>query len=88
MVSFDMAKHIERIPISVFKAKSLALLERVRRTGRPIIVTKRGEPVAEVIPPSIETLGADWIGSARGTAKLRDNLIAPAGDAGDWEALG
>jgi prevent-host-death family protein len=77
----------DRIPISEFKAKSLAILEKVRRTGRSIIVTRRGEPVAEVIPPSSETLGADWIGSARGTAILRDDLVAPAADAGDWEAL-
>lgn len=77
----------ERIPISEFKARSLALLERVRRTGRSIIVTKRGEPVAEVIPPSSETLGADWIGSAKGTAILRDDLVAPAGKPGDWESL-
>ena len=84
-----MPKHTpDRIPISVFKAKSLALLERVRRTGRHIIVTKRGEPIAEVIPPSIETLGADWIGSASATATIRGNLIEPAGRPGDWEALG
>ena len=59
-----MPKHDpERIPISEFKAKSLALLERVRRTGRSIVVTKRGEPVAEVIPPSAATLGRDWLGA-------------------------
>ena len=81
-------RQTERIPISVFKAKSLALLERVRRTGRPIIVTKRGEPIAEVVPPSTATLGRDWVGSLVGTAKLRGNIVAPAGPASDWEALG
>jgi prevent-host-death family protein len=83
-----MAKHIpERIPISEFKAKSLALLERVRRTGRPIVVTKRGEPVAEVVPPSAATLGQEWLGSMRGTARLHGNLVAPAGKSTDWDAL-
>ena len=73
----------ERISISEFKAKSLALLERVRRTGRSIVVTKRGEPIAEVVPPSTETLGGDWIGSMRGTARLRGNLVAPVANAAD-----
>ena len=80
-------QHPDTISISEFKAKSLALLERVRRTGRPLIVTKRGRPVAEVIPPSAETLGASWIGSAKGTAQLRDDLIAPAARPEEWDAL-
>jgi prevent-host-death family protein len=89
MVRFGMPKRpIERIPISEFKAKSLALLERVRRTGRPIIVTKRGEPIAEVVPPSMATLGRDWVGSLLGRAKLRGNIVNPAGAVADWEALG
>lgn len=83
-----MAKHSpERVPISEFKAKSLALLEQVRRTGRPIIVTKRGEPIAEVIPPSTVTLGSSWIGSARASVILGDDLVGPAGDLTDWDAL-
>lgn len=83
-----MPRHTpERIPISEFKAKSLALLERVRRTGRPIIVTKRGEPVAEVVPPSAATLGQEWLGSMRDTAQLDDDLVAPAGKARDWDAF-
>ena len=78
----------ERIPISKFKAHSLALLERVRRSGRSIIVTKRGEPIAEVVPPSTATLGTDWIGSMQGTARLRGDILAPAAKSSDWEALG
>ncbi len=78
----------ERIPISKFKTHSLALLERVRSSGRSIIVTRRGEPIAEVVPPSSSTLGTDWIGSMQGTARLRGDLVAPATKASDWEVLG
>lgn len=77
----------DRIPISEFKAKSLALLERVRRTGRSIIVTKRGEPVAEVVPPSVATLGRDWLGAMRDTATVRGDIVSPVGKSSDWEAL-
>ena len=33
-----------------FKAQCLALLDEVAETGREIIVTKRGKPVAKVVP--------------------------------------
>ena len=78
----------ERIAISEFKAKSLALLERVRRTGRSLIVTKRGEPIAEVVPPSVATLGSSWLGALRGSIRVRGNIVSPVAKASDWEALG
>jgi CheY-like chemotaxis protein len=40
--------------ISKFKATCHAVLERVRKTRRAIRVTRLGEPVAEVVPPSAE----------------------------------
>lgn len=74
--------------ISEFKATCLSVLEQVRRTGTPVVVTKRGIPIAEVVPLSLATAGSDWIDSMRGTATLNDDLIAPASSPGDWEVLG
>lgn len=82
------AKPTETMAISEFKATCLAVLERVRRTGASIIVTKRGEPVAEINPPSPASTGQAWIGSMRGTAVMADDLIAPASPLSDWEILG
>ena len=83
-----MSKPTETIAISEFKATCLAVLERVRRTGASIIVTKRGEPVAEINPPSAASTGPEWLGSMRGSAVLTDDLIAPASADGDWDVLG
>ena len=41
---------MESMPVSVFKAKCVAVLERVRSTGDPVLVTKRGRPLAKVVP--------------------------------------
>lgn len=41
---------METISISKFKATCLAVLERVRKTGEPVQVTKFGKPVAEIVP--------------------------------------
>jgi prevent-host-death family protein len=81
-------KPTEAIAISEFKATCLAVLERVRRTGTSIVVTKRGEPVAEINPPSPASTGAGWLGSMRGTATMTDDLIAPASATNEWDAFG
>lgn len=40
----------QSIPAGEFKQRCLALLDRVAETGMPIVVTKRGAPVARVVP--------------------------------------
>lgn len=81
------SKTAESIAISEFKATCLAVLERVRRTGTSIVITKRGEPIAEINPPSPASSGTAWLGAMRGTATLTDDLIAPASAPGDWDVL-
>ena len=78
---------VESVAISDFKARCLALLEKVRRTGRGLIITRHGEPVAEVLPPSPTRRDEAWLGSAAGTGKILGDLIAPAASQGDWDAL-
>ena len=50
---------MEEIAISKFKATCLAVLEKVRKTGKPILVTRFGQPVAEVVPPATPKRPAD-----------------------------
>ncbi len=78
---------MEEIPISKFKATCLAVVERVRKTRKPIRVTKFGEPVAEVIPTSPEKKPGDWIGSFAGTGRIVGDVVSPASDEDEWEAL-
>jgi prevent-host-death family protein len=76
----------DRISISRFKATCLAELERVRRTGRPLLVTKRGEPIAEIVPPTGGESAGSWLGAMRGTATFADDLIASAATPEEWDA--
>lgn len=82
-----MNEPAEKIAVSKFKATCLAVLERVRRTGKPIVVTKYGEPIAEVIPPSPPDRDAGWLGSMRGTVRYVGDIVSPALDPEEWEAL-
>lgn len=82
-----MSQTPETIAISKFKATCLAVLERVRRTGRPVLVTRHGEPVAEVVPPPPPGSGRGWLGALEGRARLVGDVVGPAGPLGDWEVL-
>ena len=78
---------MEKMAISKFKATCLATLERVRRTGRPLRVTRFGKPVADIVPPSPERPQGDWLGSLRGTLEIRGDILAPSSELVGWEAL-
>ena len=78
---------MEEIAISKFKATCLEVLERVRRTRRPVLVTRFGEPVAEVTPPSISKPKGRRLGSMVGTIRIKGDIVSPASDPNDWDVL-
>lgn len=79
-------KKIREIAISEFKAKCLALVDQVNKTKTPLRVTRRGKPVADVVPIQPEKQ-PHWFGSMEGTGKILGDLIEPVVDPEDWEAL-
>jgi prevent-host-death family protein len=78
---------MQEIAISKFEATCVAVLERVRRTRQPIRVTRFGDPVAEVVPTSENPKKKRWVGSMAGTGQIVGDIVSPAGDEKDWEAL-
>jgi prevent-host-death family protein len=78
---------MKEVAISEFKAKCLSLLDQVQKTKKPILVTRFGKPVAEVIPASPNAQGADWFGSMKDEIKILGDIISPANNEDDWEAL-
>ena len=45
-----MDREIETIPVSVFKQKCLRIIEEVAHTHQAVIISKRGKPVARLVP--------------------------------------
>lgn len=77
---------MEAIAISKFKATCIAVLDRVRSTGEPVLVTKRGEPVAEIVPASKPAAGERRLGALTGTAEIQGDIVAPIAPLGEWDA--
>jgi len=65
------------VPAGEFKARCLALLDLVSETGEELVVTKRGKPVARVVP-------AEEPPSLSGSVVWEGDLIAPIDE--DWRA--
>jgi prevent-host-death family protein len=78
---------MQEIAISEFKAKCLAILERVRSTKKPIRVTRFGKPVAEVVPPTPVEDRSSWIGSMKNSMRITGDIVSPATDEDEWEVL-
>lgn len=78
---------MREVAIGEFKQTCLRLIETVRRTGRPLLVTKRGEPVALVGPAPRELRRKSWRGALKGTARILGDVVAPAAEPERWDAL-
>jgi prevent-host-death family protein len=66
------------IPAGEFKARCLSLLDRVAATGEPLVVTKRGKPVAKVVP-----VEARLVSDLKGSVTFHGDIVGPVLDA--WE---
>ena len=78
---------MDEIAVSKFKATCLAALDRVRRTGRPLRVTRFGKPLADVVPPRTVEPRRAWLGTMRGRGRITGDLVAPVEGADAWDAL-
>ena len=76
--------------VSDFKAKAIATLKEVQSTGEPVMVTLRGQPLAEVIPVRPVSARVVDFGAGRGLIRrLPGEKILVGGDFNsDWEMNG
>lgn len=75
---------MDEIAISKFKATCLAVLEKVNKTGQPILVTRFGQPIAQIMPP--EPTKRIKLGTAVGSLTILGDIVGPISDISDWEA--
>lgn len=77
---------MEEVAISEFKAKCLAIVDRVQKTKCAVRITRRGKPVAELIPPTPHR-PKDLFGFMKGSVEILGDIVSPANDPEDWEVL-
>jgi prevent-host-death family protein len=79
---------MKTIVVSEFKAKCIAVLREAQRTGEPILVTRRGRPLARVEPVAANATERR-LGVHRGRMTFKRGVdLVHAGSEEDWEILG
>jgi antitoxin (DNA-binding transcriptional repressor) of toxin-antitoxin stability system len=57
---------------------------RVRKTGEPILVTRFGHPIAEIVAPGA-LKPVRRLGTMAGTGRIIGDIVGPIGDESDWD---
>ncbi len=70
------------IPAGEFKAKCLKLMDQVRESGREIVITKRGKPVAKLVP-LVPMVRSPLFGCMKGSIEILGDIIGPFHE--EWE---
>jgi prevent-host-death family protein len=70
------------IPAAVFKAECLRLMDEVARTGRPVVITKHGRPVAQLAP--VPGVRKSLFGYMKNTFKITGDVLGTADER--WSA--
>jgi antitoxin (DNA-binding transcriptional repressor) of toxin-antitoxin stability system len=74
-----------RIDAAVFEADCLRILDEVARNGESVMVTRRGCPIAEIVPVD-RRKRRSIIGAMRGTVLRCDHPFHPAIEPTEWQA--
>lgn len=69
-----------------FKAKCLNLIDHMATDGEPVVVTKRGKPVALLSPIADGEADRSIIGALKGTVRNYDDPFSPVVAADAWDA--
>ena len=73
---------MDEIAISKFKATCLAVIDRVNKTGKPVLVTRFGHPLAEIRPVGLQVSSRRFVHRTHTGAILGD-IVEPIGDESD-----
>ncbi len=68
-----------------FKTHCLRVMEDVRRRREPVVVTKKGVPVAKLVPA--DEAPAMGFGALEGRIQIVGEIVSPVSRPEDWEAL-
>jgi prevent-host-death family protein len=78
---------MEQIAVSKFKATCLSVLQRVNKTRKPVVITRFGVPIAEVVPPPAPKRRRSWLGCMEGSVVITGDIVGPTTTEDEWDAL-
>jgi prevent-host-death family protein len=75
---------MKKMPAGEFKSRCLAVMDNVQKTKESVLITKRGRPVAKLVPA--EESPRDFLGRLEGLVKIVGDIETPIEPSDSWEA--
>jgi prevent-host-death family protein len=76
---------MKQMPAGKFKARCLSVMDDVNATGEPVLITKRGTPVAKVVP--VASRKQDLFGFMAGEFKIVGDIESAVVPLEQWAVL-
>ena len=76
---------MKKMAAGKFKAHCLAVMDDVRATGEPVVITKRGAPVVKVVPVASEE--NELFGFLAGEVKIAGDIESPVVPLSEWKVM-
>ena len=73
------------IPAGAFKARCLAIMDEVQAKRQSVVITKRGRPVAKLVP--VEEKKDQIFGFLKGKGKVVGDVVSPVMTPEEWGDL-
>jgi prevent-host-death family protein len=74
---------MKTIPAAQFKAHCLRMMEEVRTRRTPVLITKRGKPLAKLVPA--EEKPGEIFGCLADKIEILGDIVSPITPIEDWE---
>jgi prevent-host-death family protein len=74
---------MKSIPAAQFKSHCLRVMEEVRTRRTSVLITKRGKPLAKLVPAEEEP--GEIFGSLAGKIEILGDIVSPITPIEDWE---
>ncbi|MGA9070685.1 MAG: type II toxin-antitoxin system Phd/YefM family antitoxin [Terracidiphilus sp.] len=81
---------MQTIAAGEFKAKCLGVMAEVNSTGRPVVVTKRGQPFVRVLPveePAVKEGPESIFGFMQGRGTINEDILSSEFSDEEWEKI-
>ena len=76
---------MKTIAAAEFKAQCLKLMDEVKKTRATILITKKGQPVAKLVP--VDEAPESVLGCLKGKLEILGDIVEPVITPEDWEAV-
>lgn len=74
---------MKQMPAGKFKAQCLSVMDRVLKSGEPLVITKHGKPVVKLVPA--EEVPEEIFGYMKGKFEIVGDIVGPIVPLSDWK---